>query len=171
MRITGQSGSLDRRQVIASAIAVSLAAASAAHASPRNPSPQKETAMPASPLDVVKTLLTTLMNKDYDAGVKYVSADCEYTNIPMATVKGPAGVRAVLEPFFAPTIRNEFTVLREAVAGPVVFLERLDRHLLATGWVELPVAGVFEVHDGLVTVWRDYFDAATIVSKWPAAPA
>jgi limonene-1,2-epoxide hydrolase len=31
--------------------------------------------------------------------------------------------------------------------------------------------GVFEVEDGLITLWRDYFDAATILSKWPAPSA
>jgi limonene-1,2-epoxide hydrolase len=116
-------------------------------------------------------MLTALLKKDYDAGVAHLSADCEYTNIPMSTVRGPTGVRAVLEPFFAPTIRNEFIIVREVAVGPVVVIERLDRHLLATGWVELPVVGVFEVHEGKVTVMRDYFDAATILSKWPAAPA
>jgi limonene-1,2-epoxide hydrolase len=44
----------------------------------------------------------------------------------------------------------------------------VDRHLLPTGWVELPVTGVYEVHDGLITVYRDYFDLATIQSKWPS---
>jgi limonene-1,2-epoxide hydrolase len=59
-------------------------------------------------------------------------------------------------------------VLREAADGPIVFVERLDRHRLADKWVELPVAGVLEVHDGQITSWRDYFDAATILSQWPA---
>ena len=124
---------------------------------------------PRSPLDVVAAFLSAMEQKDYDAGLRLVAEDCEYTNLPLASVRGPAGVRAVLEPFFAPTIENEFVVLRRAADGPLVFVERLDRHRLATGWVELPVTGVFEVHDGRISVWREYFDAATIVSKWPAA--
>jgi limonene-1,2-epoxide hydrolase len=32
----------------------------------------------------------------------------------------------------------------------------------------LPAAGVWVVENGLTTVWREYFDAATILSKWPA---
>jgi limonene-1,2-epoxide hydrolase len=75
----------------------------------------------------------------------------------------------VLEPFFSPTLENEFRILREASVGPVVFLERLDRHRLQDKWVELPVTGVFEVHDGLITYWRDYYDAPTILSQLPAA--
>jgi limonene-1,2-epoxide hydrolase len=87
----------------------------------------------------------------------------------MGKVFGPAGVRSVLEPFFAPTIENQLIVRRELTDGPTVVLERLDRHRLATGWVELPVTGIFEVHDGLITLYRDYFDLNTILSKWPAA--
>jgi limonene-1,2-epoxide hydrolase len=34
------------------------------------------------------------------------------------------------------------------------FRERLDRHRLDHGWRELPVDTSFEVHDGLITVWR-----------------
>jgi limonene-1,2-epoxide hydrolase len=31
--------------------------------------------------------------------------------------------------------------------------------------VDLPVAGVFEVVDGQITLWRDYFDLPTIMNK------
>lgn len=107
---------------------------------------------------------------DYDKALTYIAPDCEYSNMPetMPKVRGPEGVRAVLEPFFAPALENEFVVLRLLSDGPLVMMERLDRHRLATGWVELPVTGVYEVHGGLITIWRDYFDAATIINKWPS---
>ena len=70
-----------------------------------------------------------------------------------------------LEPFFAPISKNEFIVLRRAAAGPVVFVERLDRHLFGTKWVELPVTGVFEVRDGKIVFYRDYFDAQVLTSQ------
>jgi len=125
--------------------------------------------IPTSPLDVVNAFMAAMAIKDYDNGLPFIAANCEYDNVPLAKVHGPEGVRAVLEPFFAPTLQNEFLVKRQAVSGPIVFQERLDRHLLATGWVELPVTGVFEVHGGKITIWHDYFDAATIISKWPTA--
>ncbi len=128
----------------------------------------REKAMTKTPTEVVKAFNKAMEIKDYDTAVKFVSDDCEYTNMPMGTVRGPAGIRSVLEPFFAPTIENRLEILREAAVGPIVFLERLDRHLLPTGWVNLPVTGVYEVHDGLITVYRDYFDLPTIQSKWPS---
>ncbi len=125
---------------------------------------------PLSPTDVVEQFMKLMEPLNYDAALKLVSDNCEYTNPPpFGTVHGPAGIRAVLEPFFGPTLENEFKVLRQATAGPIVILERLDRHLFGDKWVELPVTGVYEVHDGLITYWRDYFDTATIMSQLPAS--
>lgn len=121
-----------------------------------------------SPAETVAAFLDLMMKKDYDKGLAYVTGDVEYDNVPIGKVQGPAGIRAVLEPFFGPTVSNEYKVLRALTDGGTVILERLDRHLLDNGWVELPVTGVFEVRDGKIALWRDYFDAATIMSKWPA---
>jgi len=124
--------------------------------------------MAQSPTETVRQFLSAMERLDYDAGLALVAPGCTYINPPpLGAVEGPAGIRAVLEPFFAPTLENDFQILREASAGAVVFLERLDRHRLADKWVELPVTGVFEVHGGKITYWRDYFDAATILSQWP----
>lgn len=118
----------------------------------------------SSPLEIVEAFMVAMETLDYDTALTYVSDKCEYENVPMpdSKVYGPEGIRAILEPFFAPTKENEFLIIRSATSGPVVFLERIDRHLLSDGWIELPVTGVFEVHDGKITLWRDYFNLATL---------
>jgi limonene-1,2-epoxide hydrolase len=123
-----------------------------------------------SSLAVVQHFLEQMERGDYDSAMAAIAEDCEYVNPPpLGAVRGPAGVRGVLEPFFAPTLENELKVLRMSSTGPVVFIERLDRHRLIDKWVELPVTGVFEVRDGQIIYWRDYFDATTILSQWPTA--
>lgn len=121
-----------------------------------------------TPIETVTAFMKAMEPLDYDTALQLVSGDCEYTNPPpIGTVRGPEGIRAVLGPFFAPTLENEFRVIRVVSDGPLVMLERLDRHRLADKWVELPVTGVYEVHEGRITYWRDYFDLATIMSEWP----
>jgi limonene-1,2-epoxide hydrolase len=123
------------------------------------------------PTMIVEAFLEAFVAMDFDTALTFIAGDCEYTNIPIATVRGPAGIREVLQPFFAPIHENEFVILRKSAAGPVVFLERLDRHRLDRGWRELPVNSVFEVHAGMITVWRDYFDLATAArSTIPVPP-
>lgn len=126
---------------------------------------------PTDPGAIVDRFLRLMAVKDYDGALPLIAENCHYHNMPMEPVIGPAAVRAVLEPFFAPTIENEFVIRHMVTDGPLVFAERLDRHRLATGWVELPVTGIFEIHDGQITAWRDYFDAATLLKQWPALGA
>jgi len=45
--------------------------------------------------------------------------------------------------------------------GNLVFTERVDRFTMNGRTVALPVAGVFEIRDGKIAAWRDYFDFAT----------
>jgi limonene-1,2-epoxide hydrolase len=115
-----------------------------------------------TPAKTVRLFLDRMEAKAFNDAVQLIAADCVYTNLPIGTVQGPEGVLATLEPFFAAIEQNEFQVLRMAEAGDVVFVERLDRHRTGQGWWELPVTGVFEVRGGLIRVWREYFDLATM---------
>lgn len=124
------------------------------------------------PTAVVAAFFKAMETLDYDSALALIAPDCEYTNIPMGTVQGPEGVRSVLEPFFSPTLSNEFRILRSGGVGDTVFNERLDRHQLGPDrWAELPVAGIMEVKNGQIAVWRDYFDVATLVRQWPELQA
>ncbi|XOV86384.1 MAG: limonene-1,2-epoxide hydrolase family protein [Pseudomonadota bacterium] len=117
--------------------------------------------------DIVTAFLKAFEKKDYDTALKFVSPNCSYVNPPpLGTVIGAEGIRSVLEPFFAPVLKNDFVIRNQATAGNVTFIERLDRHQLPGKWIELPVTGVFEVNEGLITYWRDYFDLATLMAEW-----
>jgi limonene-1,2-epoxide hydrolase len=123
-----------------------------------------------SPSQTVRLFLKAMETLNYSEAVKYVADDCEYSYpAPLGSVRAAAGARGPIEPLFASKQENEFKIVRESQNSSVVFVERLDQHLLADKWVELPMTGVFEVHDGLITFWRDYFDTATIMSQWPVS--
>jgi len=47
-----------------------------------------------------------------------------------------------------------------ASRGDVVLTERV-RFVVGGKEIALPVAGVFEVRDGKIAAWRDYFDMAS----------
>jgi limonene-1,2-epoxide hydrolase len=53
----------------------------------------------------------------------------------------------------------DWTVLHlvEGTNG-VVLTERVDRFMIKGKWVALPVMGTFEVVNGKIRAWRDYFD-------------
>ena len=40
--------------------------------------------------------------------------------------------------------------------------ERTDRFFINDAWLELQVMGIFELANGKITHWRDYFDMAKL---------
>lgn len=62
--------------------------------------------MPQTPLEVISTFMAALGKKDFDTALRYLSDDCEYTNIPVSTVHGPVGVRTVLGGIPGPDTRE-----------------------------------------------------------------
>lgn len=108
---------------------------------------------------VVAAFIRAVEACDVDAAVTHLHPDVSYENMPITPIVGAEAVASALRSFLDPASEVEWPVLRQVVADGVVFNERLDRFRIGDGWLELPVAGVFEVDaDGLITLWRDYFD-------------
>jgi limonene-1,2-epoxide hydrolase len=117
------------------------------------------------PAETVTAFIHAIETKDLDAALALVDDQIEYDNVPMAKVSGPEAVRTVLTPFLAGCTAVDWVVHQqvEQIDGPgtgTVMNERTDRFEMAGRWIELPVAGLFTVQDGKITLWRDYFDLA-----------
>ncbi|MEV0948260.1 limonene-1,2-epoxide hydrolase family protein [Rhodococcus sp. NPDC049939] len=105
---------------------------------------------------------------------EYFAEDAVYHNIPMDPVAGREAIREFITGFISAFGGIDFRVLRQVAGGGlgtdaeqssgVVMNERIDVLNLGEKVVELPVVGVFEITDGKITNWRDYFDMAPIRS-------
>lgn len=91
---------------------------------------------------------------------------CDYRNIPIEGDQhiGPDAAHAVL---CRPAKKWEISLeLRHiAAAGDVVLTERNEHFVHRAGVkpaFDLPVMGTFELRDGKVTAWRDYFDVSHV---------
>lgn len=107
---------------------------------------------------VVNSFIKAIGEKDEAAAMALVAEECYYDNVPVGDMTG----KAKMAEFLAPTFRSkgpvEFEVLRQSAAGNIVMNERVDKFVMKGRDIAIPVAGVFEVNDGLITFWRDYFD-------------
>ena len=97
----------------------------------------------------------------------YFTEDAVYHNIPMAAVQGREAIKEFIAGFLATFDGIDFQIHRQVSDGRVVMNERTDvMHRKGGGEVPLPVMGVFEVVDGQIAAWRDYFDMAAITSAF-----
>src|SRR5262245_30132890 len=113
------------------------------------------------PESVVRDFCAAWSRRDIAELLGFFTDDAVYHNIPLAPVSGKDGIREVLNLFVPPAQSIQFEMLHLASRGNVVFTERVDRFSMGGKAIELPVAGVFEVRDGKIAAWRDYFDFAT----------
>lgn len=97
--------------------------------------------------------------------VDFFTDDAVYHNIPIDPAVGREAILALLNMFVATVERVEFQVHNLVADGNTVLTERVDVFHLANGTIELPVMGTFEVRDGKIAAWRDYFDLNTYMSQ------
>jgi limonene-1,2-epoxide hydrolase len=118
-----------------------------------------------TPDELVRTFIKHIEAKNLDAACSLMTDDCEYDNVPMAKVFGIEAVKQILGPFTSGCSEIDWVIVRQSATGDmnagVVLTERIDRFKMGERWVELPLAGVFEIKNGKISLWRDYFDLAT----------
>ena len=123
-----------------------------------------------SPIEVVRRFCAAWSD---NIGVAELAAfftdDAVYHNIPMAPVTGREAIANNIATFIrpgAPGIESiQFRVVNIAANGAVVMTERVDVFKLSKKSFELPVMGTFEVRDGKISAWRDYFDLNQFTSR------
>jgi limonene-1,2-epoxide hydrolase len=120
------------------------------------------------PADEVVTEFCKLWSSpDPDQLAGYFAEDAVYHNIPMEPVKGREAIKQFIAGFTAAFEGIDFQVHRQVSDGNLVMNERTDVMRRKDGDdIPLPVTGVFEVVDGRIVAWRDYFDMATITSAF-----
>lgn len=123
-----------------------------------------------TPEEIVNEFVKRVVAKDLDGACELITSDMEYDNVPMGKNYGPDGIKAVLGAMVDGVTAVEFLVHRQVAIGNLVVNERTDRFEVNGKWIDLPVAGFFEVgDDGLITLWRDYFDMPTMMDQMQAA--
>lgn len=120
-----------------------------------------------TPDSLVREFISLLVSRDLSTAAAMVTDDFEYDNGPMGKTFGPQAIEKTLSGFFDMCTGVDWVILRQTSSGTLesgtVLNERDDRIEIHGRWTTLPVAGVFEIRDGKISLWRDYFDKQTII--------
>ena len=99
----------------------------------------------------------------------FFTDDAVYHNMPMAPITGRKAIANNIATFIrpgAPGIETiDFRIINIAANGPIVMTERVDAFKTPNKSFEVPVMGTFEVRDGKINAWRDYFDLNEFISR------
>ncbi|MHB8328594.1 MAG: limonene-1,2-epoxide hydrolase family protein [Acidimicrobiales bacterium] len=97
----------------------------------------------------------------------FFGEDAVYHNMPMEPIKGREAIQATLAAFMGMGGRVGVAIAHIVADGAIVMTERVDHFIGAEKTISLPVMGIFEVHDGVIVSWRDYFDLDQFTSQMP----
>lgn len=95
----------------------------------------------------------------------FFTDDAVWHNIPLAPVTGRDDIATTIASFTTGIESIEFRVRNIASDGPVVLTEQVDVFKFPDKSIELQVMGTFEVRDGKIAAWRDYFDMNQFTSQ------
>lgn len=108
----------------------------------------------------ISRFIAAVNARDVNVIMAFFAEDAVYHNMPNQPLKGTAAIRRAIENFVNPASRIDWEILHTAETGNVVLTERMDRFVMNGKDVALPVMGAFELANGKITAWRDYFDVA-----------
>ncbi len=109
----------------------------------------------------IRSFLEAWSRLDVDELVDYFDVEGVYHNMPASPIAGHDNLRKFIGGFISPWTRTDWQLLNLVGEGNLVFAERIDRTQAGDKQVDLPCCGVFEMRNGKILVWRDYFDMQT----------
>ena len=115
-------------------------------------------------IDLVRRFCASWSTIDIPKILDFFTDDAVYHNMPVQPIQGKDAIKGVIEQFMAPFERADWEIKQIVAAGDIVLTERVDR-FIGEKTVELPVMGTFEIRDGKIAAWRDYFDLAAWTSQ------
>ncbi|TQL69887.1 limonene-1,2-epoxide hydrolase [Nocardioides albertanoniae] len=115
-------------------------------------------------IELVEQFLAALERGDIEGALALCADDVSYRNVPLPPARGQGEVGRQLRLMDRYTTGFEARMINIAANGPVVMTERIDVLRRGTVAVEFWVCGIFEVRDGEIVLWRDYFDWTTFVA-------
>lgn len=110
---------------------------------------------------IVREFIAAWSNLDVDELVDYFAPDGTYYNMPAEPVSGRQGLRQFIGAFVSGWDKTDWEIINLLAEGDIVMVERMDRTVANGKPVNLPCFGIFEMRDGKIVEWRDYFDMAT----------
>lgn len=106
---------------------------------------------------LVRAMLSAWERRDTHFIVDHFTDDAVYHAVPLHPIAGKAQLAAWVKTFEdVPPGRME--IRHQAVSGDVVLNERTDRITVEGTQVTLPICAVFEIDNGKIKAWREYFD-------------
>ena len=105
----------------------------------------------------VEGFLNALQHEDFDTVETSFADDLVYENVGLSRIRGGRRTAKLLSRMQG-RVGFEVKIHRVAADGSAVLTERTDALIFGPLRIQFWACGIFEVHNGRITLWRDYVD-------------
>ena len=111
-----------------------------------------------TPTEVVEQFCAAFAAGDVTTISSLLADEVVYHNVGMEPANGKEASLAMIQGFLDMAETMTFDVHRIAANGDSVLTERTDTFTINGAKAPIAVMGAFDLRDGLIVAWRDYFD-------------
>lgn len=108
---------------------------------------------------------------DPDELLNYFVEDGRYCNMSTSPVTDHKNLRQFIARYIQSWETTDWEILNLPTDVAIVMVERINHTVVAGSPAELPCFGIFEMENGKIKVWRDYFTLPTYTDALTAAAA
>jgi limonene-1,2-epoxide hydrolase len=118
----------------------------------------------------IRRFIEACVRADPDEFASYFTDDAVWWNSPWRAIEGRDAIRETLRRGAQKMTALPWEILHVVAEADVVMTERIDRFQVGDRRVSVPCMGIFELRDGKIAAWRDYWDLRQFEAQLPAAP-
>jgi limonene-1,2-epoxide hydrolase len=118
---------------------------------------------------IVSQFIGAFERNDVNELVDFFTDDAVWHPGPLKPAVGKPAIREAITQWLAATTQLPAEIHLQVSDGNTVLNERTDRFLLGTREMTTPIAAVYEIDNGRIAAWREYFDMSDYRSARRAA--
>lgn len=107
---------------------------------------------------LIRRFLEVCVRADPEEFARWFTEDAVWWNAPWKPVQGRDAIRETLRRGAERMVALPWEIRHIVADGDIVMVERVDHFMAGAARVSVPCMGIFELREGKIAAWRDYWD-------------
>lgn len=122
----------------------------------------------AESVALIRQFIQVCVRADPDEFAGYFTEDATWWNSPWRPIQGRSAIREALRRGAGRMTALPWEIRHIVAHEDVVMTERVDHFQVANTRISVPCMGIFELRNGKIAAWRDYWDLKQFEGQLPS---
>jgi limonene-1,2-epoxide hydrolase len=109
-------------------------------------------------LAIIRRFIDACVRAEPEEFASYFTEDATWWNAPWQPIRGREAIRETFRRGASRMKAQPWEIRIMVADGDTVVAERVDHFLIGEHRVSVPCIGIFELREGKIDAWRDYWD-------------